>query len=133
MKALVKPGAVAGLELRDLPVPEGADVRFVRGPVAEALPAIREAAGDGAGETPTSPRWCRAALRRPPPAAALGRRRPWYAGLRPNLLRWRIASPQEVAWARLVPHVLLLEEHRRCAREAPFPDETQADVCHPAR
>lgn len=32
---------------RDLPVPEGADVRFVRGPVAEALPAIREAAGDG--------------------------------------------------------------------------------------
>jgi len=32
---------------RDLPVPEGADVRFVRGPVADALPAIRRAAGDG--------------------------------------------------------------------------------------
>jgi dihydrofolate reductase len=32
---------------RDLPVPEGADVRFVRGKVADALPAIREAAGDG--------------------------------------------------------------------------------------
>jgi dihydrofolate reductase len=32
---------------RDLPVPEGADVRFVRGSVAEVLPAIREAAGDG--------------------------------------------------------------------------------------
>lgn len=31
---------------RDLPVPEGADVRFVSGPVADALPAIREAAGD---------------------------------------------------------------------------------------
>lgn len=32
---------------RSLPVPDGADVRFVSGPVAEALPAIREAAGDG--------------------------------------------------------------------------------------
>lgn len=32
---------------RDLPVPEGADIRFVRGPVADALPAIRDAAGDG--------------------------------------------------------------------------------------
>lgn len=32
---------------RDLPVPEGADVRFVRGSVADALPVIREAAGDG--------------------------------------------------------------------------------------
>lgn len=32
---------------RDLPVPAGADVRFVRGPVADALPAIRDAAGDG--------------------------------------------------------------------------------------
>lgn len=32
---------------RDLPVPEGADVRFVRGSVADALPAIRAAAGDG--------------------------------------------------------------------------------------
>ncbi len=32
---------------RDLPVPDGADVRFVRGSVADALPAIREAAGDG--------------------------------------------------------------------------------------
>jgi dihydrofolate reductase len=32
---------------RDLPVPAGADVRFVRGSVADALPAIREAAGDG--------------------------------------------------------------------------------------
>lgn len=32
---------------RDLPVPEGADVRFVQGSVAEVLPAIREAAGDG--------------------------------------------------------------------------------------
>ena len=32
---------------RDLPAPEGADVRFVRGAVADALPAIREAAGDG--------------------------------------------------------------------------------------
>ncbi len=31
---------------RDLPVPDGADVRFVRGPVAEALPAIRAAAGE---------------------------------------------------------------------------------------
>jgi len=32
---------------RELPVPAGADVRFVRGPVEKALPAIREAAGDG--------------------------------------------------------------------------------------
>ncbi|GHG50587.1 hypothetical protein GCM10011331_13350 [Flavimobilis marinus] len=32
---------------RDLPVPDGADVRFVSGSVADALPAIREAAGDG--------------------------------------------------------------------------------------
>lgn len=32
---------------RQLPVPQGADVRFVSGSVAEALPAIRAAAGDG--------------------------------------------------------------------------------------
>jgi dihydrofolate reductase len=32
---------------RELPVPAGADVRFVQGDVAGALPAIREAAGDG--------------------------------------------------------------------------------------
>ena len=32
---------------RDHPVPDGADVRFVRGPVADALPEIRDAAGDG--------------------------------------------------------------------------------------
>lgn len=32
---------------RTLPVPVGADVRFVRGPVADALPALREAAGGG--------------------------------------------------------------------------------------
>lgn len=32
---------------RDLPVPEGADVRFVSGSVTDALPAIRDAAGDG--------------------------------------------------------------------------------------
>ncbi|WP_431246278.1 dihydrofolate reductase family protein [Leifsonia xyli] len=32
---------------RELPVPEGADIRFVSGPVVDALPAIREAAGDG--------------------------------------------------------------------------------------
>jgi dihydrofolate reductase len=32
---------------RTLPVPEGADVRFVSGPVAGALPALRAAAGDG--------------------------------------------------------------------------------------
>lgn len=32
---------------RDLPVPAGADVRFVRGDVADVLPSIREAAGDG--------------------------------------------------------------------------------------
>ncbi|PZU38308.1 MAG: deaminase [Microbacterium sp.] len=32
---------------RQLPVPAGADVRFVSGSVAEALPRIREAAGDG--------------------------------------------------------------------------------------
>jgi dihydrofolate reductase len=32
---------------RTLPVPEGADVRFVSGTVSEALPAIRAAAGDG--------------------------------------------------------------------------------------
>lgn len=31
---------------RELPVPAGADVRFVSGPVVDALPAIREAAGD---------------------------------------------------------------------------------------
>jgi len=31
---------------RDLPVPEGADVTFVSGSVADALPAIRAAAGD---------------------------------------------------------------------------------------
>jgi dihydrofolate reductase len=32
---------------RALPVPEGADIRFVSGPVADALPAIRAAAGGG--------------------------------------------------------------------------------------
>lgn len=32
---------------RDLPVPDGADVRILRGPVAEHLGALREAAGDG--------------------------------------------------------------------------------------
>lgn len=32
---------------RTLPAPEGADVRFVSGPVAGVLPAIRLAAGDG--------------------------------------------------------------------------------------
>ena len=32
---------------RDLPRPSGADIRFVRGPVADVLPDIREAAGDG--------------------------------------------------------------------------------------
>ena len=32
---------------RELPVPDGADVRFLRGSVADALPAIRAAAGDG--------------------------------------------------------------------------------------
>jgi len=32
---------------RELPVPDGADVRFVSGPVADVLPSIREAAGDG--------------------------------------------------------------------------------------
>jgi len=32
---------------RQLPVPDGADIRFVRGSVADALPAIRDAAGDG--------------------------------------------------------------------------------------
>ncbi len=32
---------------RDLPVPEGADIRFVSGSVVDALPAIREAAGEG--------------------------------------------------------------------------------------
>ena len=31
---------------RELPVPEGADIRFVRGSVSEHLPAIRAAAGD---------------------------------------------------------------------------------------
>lgn len=32
---------------RELPVPAGADVRFVSGPVTDALPRLREAAGDG--------------------------------------------------------------------------------------
>ncbi|HWH98362.1 MAG TPA: dihydrofolate reductase family protein [Pseudolysinimonas sp.] len=32
---------------RQLPVPAGADVRFVNGPVADTLPAIRHAAHDG--------------------------------------------------------------------------------------
>ncbi len=32
---------------RQLPVAEGADVRFVSGPVVDALPAIRAAAGEG--------------------------------------------------------------------------------------
>jgi dihydrofolate reductase len=32
---------------RELPVPAGADVRFLRGDVEAALPALREAAGDG--------------------------------------------------------------------------------------
>jgi dihydrofolate reductase len=31
---------------RELPVPAGADVRFLNGPVADVLPQIREAAGD---------------------------------------------------------------------------------------
>ena len=32
---------------RVLPVPTGADIRFVSGPVADALPELRESAGDG--------------------------------------------------------------------------------------
>lgn len=32
---------------RELPAPEGADIRFVQGPVADVMPAIRESAGDG--------------------------------------------------------------------------------------
>jgi dihydrofolate reductase len=32
---------------RELPTPKGADIRFVRGSVAEHLPAIRAAAGEG--------------------------------------------------------------------------------------
>lgn len=32
---------------RELPVPEGADVRFVTGSVSDAIDAIRDAAGDG--------------------------------------------------------------------------------------
>lgn len=32
---------------RTLPVPTGVDVRFMSGPVADALPVLREAAGDG--------------------------------------------------------------------------------------
>ncbi|TGO04634.1 dihydrofolate reductase family protein [Serinibacter arcticus] len=32
---------------RELPVPEGADVRFVSGPVTDAIDAIRTAAGEG--------------------------------------------------------------------------------------
>lgn len=32
---------------RELPVPKGADIRFVSGPVADVLPEIRAAAGDG--------------------------------------------------------------------------------------
>jgi dihydrofolate reductase len=32
---------------RELPVPEGADIRFLSGSVADALPTIRAAAGDG--------------------------------------------------------------------------------------
>lgn len=32
---------------RELPVPDGADVTFVRGPVAAVLPEVRAAAGDG--------------------------------------------------------------------------------------
>ncbi len=32
---------------RELPVPEGADVRFLRGSVAESLPQLRDAAGGG--------------------------------------------------------------------------------------
>jgi dihydrofolate reductase len=32
---------------RELPMPDGADIRFVSGPVADVLPAIRAAAGDG--------------------------------------------------------------------------------------
>ena len=32
---------------RDLPVPEGADIRFRSGSVADVLPELREAAGDG--------------------------------------------------------------------------------------
>lgn len=32
---------------RQLPAPAGADIRFVTGPLADSLPAIRQAAGDG--------------------------------------------------------------------------------------
>ncbi len=32
---------------RSLPVPEGADVRLVSGPISDLLPQLREAAGDG--------------------------------------------------------------------------------------
>lgn len=38
--------AVFVFTTRELEVPAGADVRFVRGPVADALPAIRSAAGE---------------------------------------------------------------------------------------
>lgn len=42
---------------RQLPVPEGADVRLVSGPVADALPAIREAAvACGSGRRGSAPR-----------------------------------------------------------------------------
>ena len=62
---------------RDLPVPAGADVRFVRGSVAEALPAIRAAAGQGdvwvvgggdrggSSSTPVRSTRCSSASRRP--------------------------------------------------------------------
>lgn len=32
---------------RELPAPEGADIRFVQGSVADVMPAMREAAGEG--------------------------------------------------------------------------------------
>lgn len=35
------------LTSRELPAPEGADIRFRSGPIAELLPELREAAGDG--------------------------------------------------------------------------------------
>lgn len=52
---------------RQLPVPEGADVRFVSGAVADAVPAIRDAAGDGDIWIVGGGDWSRISCGCPPP------------------------------------------------------------------
>jgi hypothetical protein len=67
---------------RALPRPEGADVRFVSGPVAELLPEIRSAAAGGAVSPRLQPADVSARCRRQRQSGAGSPRRPWSADSR---------------------------------------------------